>query len=379
MPVEASICTMNENQKKPTGLPAYRFSVAPMMDWTDRHCRYFHRLMTRRALLYTEMISAPALLHGDADRLLAHDPAEHPVALQLGGSDPSELSAAARLGAKWGFAEINLNVGCPSDKVQGGCFGAVLMKDPQRTADCLRAMVEGAGETEVTLKCRIGVDEQEPEKTLPGFIEVTSGTGVGRIAIHARKAWLSGLSPKQNREIPPLDYGLVVRMKRNFPHLKICINGGITSLEDALALLEDGLDGVMVGRAAYRSPADMLSDVDRRIFGEDHTVSRAEVVSHMLAYIRQHRGEGGKTTAITRHMLGMFSGCPGARRWRRTLSDPALNAGQGLQIIEQACRAIAESRPDRPVASQNGSAALGARTAVDRFIDAAAAGQPAAP
>ena len=368
---------MNNKQNRPDAIPAYRFAVAPMMDWTDRHCRYFHRLMTRRALLYTEMISAPALLHGDADRLLAHDPAEQPLALQLGGSEPAELFAAARLGAKKRFAEINLNVGCPSDKVQGGCFGAVLMRDPQRTADCLRAMAEGAGGTEVTLKCRIGVDHQDPEKSLPEFIEATSGSGISRITIHARKAWLSGLSPRQNREIPPLNYGLVVRMKREFPHIKFCINGGITGLQDASALLETGLDGVMVGRAAYRSPATVLMDVDRRIFGDANTTSRAEVVRQMLSYVRRRRGEGGKTTAVTRHMLGMYAGCPGARRWRQMLSHPSLNSEQGLRIVEQACRMMAERGPAQMAASLNGSVELDSVRAADGVIDAAA-GPPAA-
>ncbi len=370
---------MSKNLEIAAGFPSYRFAVAPMMDWTDRHCRYLHRLMTRRALLYTEMISAPALLHGDADRLLAHDPAEHPVALQIGGSDPAQLFAAARLGAKRGFAEINLNSGCPSDKVQGGCFGAVLMKDAQRTADCLRAMVEGAGGTEVTLKCRIGVDGQAPEKTMPRFIEAASGSGIGRIVIHARKAWLSGLSPKQNREVPPLNHSLVVRMKRDFPHLKICINGGIASLDDASALLENGLDGVMVGRAAYRSPATMLLDVDRRIFGAADSASRIEILPHMLAYIRRHREEGGKTTSVTRHMLGLFSGCPGARRWRQTLSHPSLNTDQGLRIMERACHAMAECGSQLQIAAQNDSAILKTGKAADRIIAADAAFQPAAP
>ena len=320
---------------------AYRFSVAPMMDWTDTHCRCFHRLMSNRALLYTEMVSASAIVRGETDRLLAHDPMEHPLALQVGGSDPRELSDAVRLCAGRGFSEINLNAGCPSDKVQEGSFGAVLMKDPARTAECLTAMREAAGDTEITLKCRIGVDGQDPEKCLPEFIDAVCGSGIVRIIIHARKAWLKGLSPKQNRTIPPLNHRLVIRMKEEFPHLKICINGGINSLDEAEFFLSQGLDGVMTGRSAYRSPAQLLMDADRRLFGDQRKpLSRRQVMLRMMAHLRRHQESGGRITAATRHMLGLYSGLPGARVWRRDLSNPALNSPQGLRLLEQALSRI---------------------------------------
>jgi tRNA-dihydrouridine synthase A len=319
--------------------PPHRLSVAPMMDWTDRHCRYFHRLMTRRAMLYTEMVTAPAVVHGDRDRLLGFDRAEHPVALQLGGSDPGELRAAVRLAAPYGYDEINLNVGCPSDRVQSGCFGAVLMERPQLVADCVAAMQE-ASPVPVTVKCRIGVDEQDPKAVLPDFLERVSAAGVRHFVIHARKAWLQGLSPKENREIPPLDYDLVVRMKAAFPHLTICINGGITSLDQARALLDRGLDGVMIGRAAYHDPGSVLIGADA-LWGDGPGRDALEVVAAMRPYIAAHLAQGGRLHQITRHMLGLFHGRPGARGWRRVLSEGVARPGAGLEVLEAALAEVA--------------------------------------
>ena len=314
---------------------AARLSVAPMMDWTDRHCRVFHRQISGEALLYTEMVTAPAVIHGDRDRLLGFDAAEHPVALQLGGSDPGELAEATRIAAGYGYEEVNLNVGCPSDRVQSGCFGAVLMERPALVADCVAAMI-AAAPVEVTVKCRIGVDAQVPEAVLPAFLETVASAGVRRFAIHARKAWLQGLSPKENREVPPLDYPLVLAMKRAFPDLRISVNGGITSLDQAAAFLAAGLDGVMVGRAAYHEPYDILADADRRVFGGAPGPGRLEVVERMRPYIARHLAAGGRLHQVTRHMLGLFHGCPGARSWRRILSDRANAADAGLEVIDAA-------------------------------------------
>lgn len=313
-----------------------------MMDWTDRHCRYFHRLLTRQALLYTEMVTAQAIVHGPRDRLLAFDPAEHPVALQLGGSEPTLLAEAVRLAAPYGYDEMNLNVGCPSDRVKSGCFGAVLMKDPGLVADCVAAMI-AASPVEVTVKCRIGVDDQDPRVILPDFIDRIAAAGVRRIAIHARKAWLQGLSPKENREIPPLDYPVVVEMKRAFPGLHISVNGGIGSLAQARELLDRGLDGVMVGRAAYHEPWDLLADADRLIFGAAPGPSPAEVVAGMRTYIEDHLARGGRLHQITRHMLGLFHGRPGARHWRRILSEQANREGAGLEVLDRALCAVEEA------------------------------------
>ncbi|GAA6162680.1 tRNA dihydrouridine(20/20a) synthase DusA [Pelagimonas sp. KU-00592-HH] len=320
---------------------AARLSVAPMMDWTDRHCRYLHRILSREALLYTEMVTAPALVQGGALHLLDYNPEEHPVALQLGGSDPQELAKATRLGADVGYDEINLNVGCPSDRVQSGTFGAVLMRQPELVAECVAAMAE-ASDVEVTIKCRIGVDEQEPEEVLPDFLEKTSAAGVTRFTIHARKAWLQGLSPKENRDIPPLDYDLVKRMKAAYPHLHISINGGIASLDLAEELLAAGLDGVMIGRAAYHNPADILVEADRRIYGGTHQITAHDAVREMLPYIERHLDGGGKLHQITRHMLGLFSGRPGARAWRRVLSENATKPGAGVALVEEALAHVAE-------------------------------------
>ncbi len=325
---------------------ASRLSVAPMMDWTDRHCRYFHRRLTRRALLYTEMVTAPAVIHGDRDRLLAYDPAEHPVAVQLGGSDPVELAQAARIVADYGYDEINLNVGCPSDRVQSGCFGAVLMERPGLVADCVAAMMD-ATSVEVTVKCRIGVDDQIPQDVLPDFLARVSAAGVNRFAIHARKAWLKGLSPKENRDIPPLEYDLVLQMKGLFPHLHLSVNGGITTLEQAVAFLDAGLDGVMIGRAAYHTPAQVLVAADRVIFQEDQDVDPVQVVADMVPYIDRHLSAGGRVHQVTRHMLGLFHGRPGARAWRRILSDEANRDGAGPEVL---LRALAQVQVEQDAA-----------------------------
>ena len=311
-----------------------------MMDWTDRHCRYFHRLLSGRALLYTEMVTAPALVRGGAMHLLDHDPAEHPVALQLGGSDPAELAEAARLGAAAGYDEINLNVGCPSDRVQSGAFGAVLMKDPGLVARCVTAMAE-AVPVEVTVKCRIGVDDQVPEDVLPDFIARMADAGIGRMTVHARKAWLQGLSPKQKRDVPPLDYPLVMAMKDRFPGMHLSINGGIADLDAVEGFLAGGLDGVMIGRAAYHAPADILAAADRRIFGaEGPDADPFAVARAMLPYVEAHLDAGGKLGQVTRHMLGLFAGRPGARHWRRILSEGAPRPDAGPWLIEQALDAV---------------------------------------
>lgn len=324
-----------------------RLSVAPMMDWTDRHCRFFHRCLSARALLYTEMVTAPALVRGGALRLLEHDPREHPVAVQLGGSDPKELAQATQFATDAGYAEINLNVGCPSDRVQSGAFGAVLMKDPGLVADCVAEMA-AATHLPVTVKCRIGVDAQEPQETLPAFLTAMSEAGVERITVHARKAWLDGLSPKENRDIPPLDYPLVHAMKCAFPQMHMSINGGITSLEAAQAHLQH-MDGVMIGRAAYHDPAGILLAADQTIFGLEATAkTRRQVLTEMEPYIADHLANGGRLHQIARHMLGLFAGQPGARIWRRVLSTQGTRTDAGLDVIAMALEAM---RPAQDLAS----------------------------
>ena len=319
-----------------------KLSVAPMMDWTDRHCRYFHRLMSRQTLLYTEMVTAPAVINGDRDRLLGFDAAEHPVAVQLGGSDPAELAQATQISADYGYDEVNLNCGCPSDRVQSGAFGAILMRSPDLVAECVAAM-RAASPVEVTVKCRIGVDEQDPYDVLPDFIAKVSAAGVRRFTIHARKAWLQGLSPKENRDIPPLDYDLVRQIKADNPDLHISINGGIDTLDQAVELLGQGLDGVMIGRAAYHSPADILIGADTRIFGQDAGPDAIAVVEQMLPYIEAHLANGGRLNQITRHMLGLFTGRPGARFWRRHLSENAHRDGAGIQTVLDALAPLRET------------------------------------
>ena len=302
-----------------------------MMDWTDRHCRAFHRLLTRRALLYTEMVTAPAVIHGDRDRLLMRG-AAGPMALQLGGSDPRELAQAVSLAVPYGYDEINLNCGCPSDRVQSGCFGAVLMERPALVAEICRAMI-GESPVPVTVKCRIGVDDQDPAEALPRFLEAVAGAGVRAVTIHARKAWLQGLSPRENREVPPLDYPLVLRMKAAFPDLWIGINGGITTLDQARGLLAQGVDGVMIGRAAYHDPAHVLAGADA-LWGDDHAPAAVEAALAMRPRIAEHIAAGGRMHEITRHMLGLFHARPGARAWRRILSEQGPR--QGLAAYDAA-------------------------------------------
>ncbi len=285
-------------------------------------------------MLYTEMVTAPAVLHGPKARLLDFSTAEHPIALQLGGSVPSELGQATRISRDWGYDEINLNVGCPSDRVQSGCFGAVLMERPALVADCVAAMLDQA-DVPVTVKCRIGVDDQDPEQALPDFLEKVSAAGVTHFIIHARKAWLQGLSPKENREIPPLNHDLVLRMKAAFPQLTICLNGGVTTLAQARSLLDQGLDGVMLGRAAYHDPACVLVGADA-LWGETSGLDAFGAVAAMRPYMAEHIAQGGRLHQITRHMLGLFAGRAGARGWRRILSERANKPGSGLEVLDAA-------------------------------------------
>jgi len=309
-----------------------------MMDWTDRHCRFFHRLLTRHALLYTEMITADAVICGDRERLLGFSTEEHPVALQLGGSNPERLATAARIGAEFGYDEINLNVGCPSDRVQEGRFGACLMAEPELVAECVAAM-QATCEVPVTVKCRIGIDDQDSEADLERFISTVAAAGCATFIVHARKAWLQGLSPKENRNVPPLDYNRVYRLKAAHPELTIVINGGIRSLDEAEKHLQH-VDGVMLGRAAYQMPY-LLAEVDRRIFGSDEPpVSRREVVERLKPYIERHLARGGRLNNITRHILGLYHGEPGARMFRRHLSGTDAREGSGLEPLNRALAAV---------------------------------------
>ena len=324
-----------------------------MMDWTDRNCRAFHRALSSKALLYTEMVTAPAVIHGDRERLLGFDAVEHPVALQLGGSDPAQLAQAARIGADMGYDEINLNVGCPSDRVQSGRFGACLMREPELVAECMAA-IRGAVDVPATVKCRIGVDDQEPEVSLFATVDASAAVGVTTFIVHARKAWLKGLSPKENRDVPPLDYALVRRLKRERPQLTICINGGIGSLDEAEAHLDaaDGvrLDGVMLGRAAYHEPA-LLGQVDRRLFGaETPDVDPFEAVERYKPYLAARLEEGWGLHSMTRHMLGLMHGRPGARAFRRILTVEAIRPGAGLDVVDQAVEAVREAEARREAA-----------------------------
>ncbi|MES2897424.1 MAG: tRNA dihydrouridine(20/20a) synthase DusA [Pseudomonadota bacterium] len=322
-------------------LHASRLSVAPMMDWTDRHCRVLHRTLSSRALLYTEMLTTGAILHGDRARLLAYDAVEHPVALQLGGSDPADLVAAARIGEAEGYDEINLNVGCPSDRVQSGRFGACLMREPELVAECMAAM-GAAVKVPVTVKCRIGVDDQAPEESLFRLVDLCARAGVTTFIVHARKALLKGLSPKENRDVPPLDYPLVHRLKRERPDLTIAINGGIGSLDEALEHLEV-MDGVMLGRAAYHTPG-LLGQVDRRVFGVGEDVGAAQAVELYRGYVAGELAKGTHLAAMTRHMLGLFHGLPGARTWRRILTVEGVKSGAGLEVIDAALAAVSQAR-----------------------------------
>lgn len=312
----------------------YRFSVAPMMDWTDRHCRVFHRLMTRRSLLYTEMLTTGAVIHGDRGRLLGFDPSEHPVALQLGGSDPADLATAAKIGEDFGYAEINLNVGCPSDRVKDGRFGACLMAEPALVADGVAAM-KRAVSIPVTVKCRIGIDDQDPEVALDVLARGVVAAGADALIVHARKAWLNGLSPKENRDIPPLDYGRVYRLKVALPDVPIIINGGIGSVAEAKRHL-DHVDGVMLGRAAYQEPWRLL-DVDPQIFGEAAPyATMKDVFTAMLPYIEHQLAQGTRLHSMTRHFVGAFHGVPGARAFRRHLAENGIRPGAGVNVLRDA-------------------------------------------
>ena len=312
----------------------HRFCIAPMMDWTDRHCRFFHRLLTGRARLYTEMVTAEAILHGDRQRLLAFNAEEHPVALQLGGSDPARLAQAATIGEGFGYDEINLNVGCPSDRVQEGRFGACLMADPDLVARCVAAMRARVA-VPVTVKCRIGIDDQDSEADLERFVSAVANAGCKTFIVHARKAWLEGLSPKENREVPPLDYGRVYRLKAAHPELEIILNGGIGSLEEAATHLAH-VDGVALGRAAYQNPY-LLAEVDGRLFGESRPApTRREALEALIPYVQRHLDRGGRLNNVTRHILGLYHGRPRARAFRRHLSERAPREGAGIEVLREA-------------------------------------------
>ncbi len=316
-----------------------------MMDWTDRHCRFFHRGLTRRARLYTEMVTAEAVIRGDRERLIGFGAEEHILALQLGGSAPDRLAEAARIGADFGYDEINLNVGCPSDRVQSGTFGACLMREPELVADCVAAM-KAAVANPVTVKCRIGVDDQDPEEALDRLADVVLAAGADAIWVHARKAWLSGLSPKENRDVPPLDHARVLRLKARLPHAFVGINGGIRDLDQARTLLAH-VDGVMLGRAAYQNPA-ILADIDR-LLGDDAEPPALEAAAErMIPYAEKHCAAGGRVANVTRHMIGLFQGRPGARRWRQILTEDGTRPGAGAEVIRRALAAVADpARLDR--------------------------------
>jgi tRNA-dihydrouridine synthase A len=317
------------------------FAVAPMLDWTDRHCRYLHRLLSSQALLYSEMVVADAAIHGSRERLLGFDPVEHPLALQLGGSDPDKLAEATRIGADFGYDEINLNVGCPSDRVQSGTFGACLMQTPALVASCVAAM-KAVSPVPVTVKCRIGVDEQDPEVALDALAAAVLDAGADAIWVHARKAWLKGLSPKENRDIPPLDYDRVYRLKQKYPHVFIGLNGGIGNLDQALEHLNH-VDGVMLGRAPWHD-AGLLFDVDRRIYGlPASTVDWDVIRDAMMAYADRWIATGGRLNAVTKPMLGLFAGVDGARRFRQILSTEAVKPGAGPEVIGRAFAAVSLS------------------------------------
>ncbi len=319
-------------------LPARRFSVAPMMDWTDRHCRFLHRLLTRQSLLFTEMINSGAIVHGDAARHLDFDAAEQPVALQIGGSNPDELAEAARIATGFGYVELNLNVGCPSDRVQSGRFGACLMAEPDLVADCVRAM-RAASPLPVTVKCRIGIDDQDTEESLDRFADAMVGAGVDALYVHARKAWLQGLSPKENRTIPPLDYPRVHRLRQRLAPLPVMINGGIETLDQVTEELRH-VDGVMLGRAAYHNPM-LLAEVDLSVFGDARAVPDLEAIMAAMAdYAERHLAAGGRLNAIARHMLGLANGRPGARQFRQIMSVDACRPNAGPEVFMRALDAV---------------------------------------
>ncbi len=339
---------------KPSADQSRRFSIAPMMDWSDHHCRFFWRLLTRQALLYTEMVTTGALVHGDRERFLHFNPEEHPVALQLGGSDPADLARCARWAEEWGYDEVNLNCGCPSDRVQSGMFGACLMARPQLVADCVRAMRDACA-LPVTVKHRIGIDAMESYAELTDFVVPVAEAGCEVFIVHARKAWLQGLSPKENREIPPLNYPWVYRLKQDFPALTIVINGGIQDLDACREHLRQ-VDGVMIGREAYQNPW-MLADADATLFGADNlTASRDAVITALLPYVEQQLSRGVQLNHITRHILGLYQGVPGARKFRRHLSENAYKAGAGLEVLVEAQRLVREAT-DRADAARSARAA----------------------
>jgi tRNA-dihydrouridine synthase A len=321
-------------ENKQASFSRFRFSVAPMMDWTDRHCRFFHRLLSRRARLYTEMLTTGAVLYGERDRLLGFNSAEHPIAAQLGGSDPSLLGAAARICAEFGYDEINLNVGCPSERVQNGAFGACLMREPDLVGECIAAMKAKVA-IPVTVKCRIGVDDQDPSLALGRLAETVVAAGADALFIHARKAWLKGLSAKDNRHIPPLDYEIVHALKRRFLDVPVAINGGLETLAQMRAELAR-VDGVMIGRAAYQNPA-LLLEVDRLFFGEDPPLAdAAQAIEAFIPYVEARLAEGVPVHAMTRHLLGLFNGRRGARAWRRTLSTEGVKSGANVEVLRAA-------------------------------------------
>ncbi|WP_425104627.1 tRNA dihydrouridine(20/20a) synthase DusA [Ancylobacter sp.] len=324
---------------------SFRFSVAPMMDWTDRHCRAFHRVLSARALLYTEMVTANAVIFGDRDRLLGYSSQEHPIAVQLGGSDPEALAKAAAICTDWGYDEINLNVGCPSDRVQGGNFGACLMRDPALVAACVAAMKAEVA-LPVTVKCRLGVDEQDPETALDALADAVLAAGADGLIVHARKAWLQGLSPKENRDIPPLDYDRVYRLKARLPGVPVSLNGGLTTLETAQAQFAH-VDGVMLGRAAYQQP-ELLLQVDSLFFGEaDGHADAFAAVEAFEPYIATHLATGGRLHDITRHMLGLFPGRPGARAFRRHLAIEGVKPEAGLDVLRTAVNEVRRAEERR--------------------------------
>jgi tRNA-dihydrouridine synthase A len=326
-----------------------RFSIAPMMEWTDRHCRFFHRLLTRRALLYTEMLTTGAIIHGDRERLLGFNDAEHPVAIQFGGSDPRALAECAKIAEDFGYDEANLNVGCPSDRVQEGRFGACLMAEPQLVGDCVAAM-KAAVRIPVTVKCRIGIDEQDPETALEELTRAVKAARVDALVVHARKAWLAGLSPKENREVPPLDYDRVYRLKAKHPDLAVVLNGGIATVEQAAAH-SGRVDGVMMGRAAYQEPWRLLS-VDAMVFGEEAPfVSQREAVEAFLPYVEAELARGTRLHSITRHMLGLFQGVPGARAWRRHIATEAVKPGAGANVLRQALSMVEDGDASMRIAA----------------------------
>jgi len=323
------------------------FAVAPMMEWTDRHCRYFHRLLTARALLYTEMVTADAVIHGDRERLIGFSEEEQPVAVQLGGAEPAKLAAAARIAEGFGYREINLNVGCPSDRVKSGRFGACLMAEPALVADCVAAM-QAAVSLPVTVKCRIGIDDQDAEDALDTFVGTVAAAGCATFIVHARKAWLEGLSPRENRDVPPLDHARVHRLKARRPDLCIVLNGGIGSLDEAEAHLAH-VDGVMMGRAAYQSPW-RLAEVDGRLFGDKRPAPEpVEIVQRMIPYIERELARGTRLHRITRHMTGLFQGVPGARAWRRNLSEEGVRPDAGVEVLRAA---LALVRPQALAAAE---------------------------